>query len=316
MKSQGQKTGGASAAGARMLLIMWAVAAAIFLAGPSLMAQAVTLPPRADNTNHQKDPFRMIGNIYWVGHTQVGSYLIKTPQGDILMDTTSAKEAPWVRDNIEKLGIKLKDIKIILNSHPHAEHMGGFAMFKELTGANIITSKLTADEMAVGGRTDFREDGSEQYKPIKPDQTVDDGGTVELGGVKLTAYITPGHTKGCTTWTTTVEEDGKKYNVVFFCGMAVAGIDRAPLLNNPKYPNIVEDFEHSYKVLRSLPCDVFLYARATTIKLDEKQKRLNQGEKPNPFVDPAGCRGYIDDNENEFLDQLAQQRAALQKKNP
>jgi metallo-beta-lactamase class B len=298
------------------VVLMATVLAGVLLAAGGMLAQEVTIPPGADNFNEKKEPFRMIGNIYWVGHSQVGSFLIKTSQGNILMDTTSPEEAEWTRENIEKLGIKMRDIKIMINSHTHAEHMGGFPMFKELTGARIIMSKLAADEVATGGRTDFREDGSEQYKPFKADQIVADGGTVTLGEVTLTAHLTPGHTKGCTTWTTTVEEDGKKYNALFFCGMATAGIDRAPLLNNPKYPNIVEDYQRSFKVLRALPCDAWFYPRATTIKLQEKEARLNKGEKPNPFVDPAGCKGYIDEYEGLFTDQLNQQLAAAGKKAP
>ena len=296
---------------ARMSRLMRAAVAVLFLAGTSLPAQ--TIPPPADNYNEKKEPFRMIGNIYWVGHTQIGAFLITTPEGHILIDTTSTEQSHWVRENIEKLGYSMKDIKIILNSHAHEEHMGGFAMFQELTGAKIIAAKLAADEMAVGGRTDFREDGSQQYTPVKADETIDDGETVQFGGVTLTVHLTPGHTKGCTTWTMELEEDGKKYNVVFFCGMATAGVDRAPLLNNPKYPNIVEDYQNSFRLLKTLPCDVFLYPRATTIKLHEKQRRLNQGEKPNPFVDPAGCRGYIEEYETLFSDLLAEQRAALQR---
>jgi metallo-beta-lactamase class B len=295
------------------LLALAGLALAVMLLGWSAAAQEVTLPPRADNTNFKHEPFRMIGNIYWVGHSQVGSFLIKTSAGLILMDSTSSEESDWTRENIEKLGYKMRDIKIMLNSHPHAEHMGGFAKFKELSGARLIASKLTADEMAVGGRTDFREDGSEQYTPVRADQIVGEGDKVTLGDVTLTAHLTPGHTKGCTTWTTTVEEDGKTYDVVFFCGMATAGIDRAPLLNNPKYPNIVEDYQHSFKLLHSLPCDVPLYARATTIYMQEKQDRLNKGENPNPFVDPALCKAYIDDTEGVFKDQLQQQLAAAKK---
>ena len=286
---------------------------ALIMIGGSAMAQNLTEPPRADNENHKKDPFRMIGNIWWVGHSQVGSFLIKTPKGHILIDTTSVDEAPWVKENLDKLGIKMKDIKIMLNLHPHAEHMGGFPMFKEATGAKIITSKLTADEMAVGGRTDFREDGREQYKPIKVDQIVEDGGKVEFGGVTLTAHITPGHTKGCTTYTTTVEEDGKKYNVVFVCSLAVSGPDRAPLFNNAKYPKILEDWEHTFKVMHSLPCDLLLYPRATTIHLQEKQARLDKGEKPNPFIDPAGCQQFIKESEALFVKLRDEQRAALKK---
>ncbi len=286
------------------------VLAGVLLAGSGLPAQEITLPPRANNFNEKHEPFRVIGNIYWVGHTEVGAFLIRTSQGLILMDTTSTEQSAWVKENIEKLGFQVRDIKYILNSHTHEEHMGGFPMFRELSGAKIVASKLAAEEMAVGGRTDFREDGSQQYTPFRADQVIEDGGKVTLGDVTLTARLTPGHTKGCTTWTMPVEEDGRRYNAVFFCGMATAGIDRAPLLNNPKYPNIVEDYQRSFRLLRSLPCDVFLYARASTIKMHEKQARLKRGEKPNPYVDPAGCKGYIDHYDEEFTTQLTQQRAA------
>jgi metallo-beta-lactamase class B len=271
---------------------------------------AVTIPDRADNRNVPRDPVRLIGNIYWVGHSQVGSFLVKTSQGAILMDTTSAEQWPWVRANLEKLGIRPRDIKIILNSHTHEEHMGGFAEAKELTGATIVLSRPAAEEVATGGRTDFREDGSEKYKPFKADRIIEDGGTVTLGETTLTAHLTPGHTWGCTTWTTRVEEEGKTYNVMFMCGMATPGIDRAPLLDNPKYPNVVADYQRSFAKLRSLPCDAWFYPRATTIRLDEKLALLAKGVKPNPFVDPLGCQWYIDQYEYEFTEQLAQQLRA------
>ena len=295
---------------------MWmcALVAGIVLGGAGLPAQEITMPPRAENFNEKHEPFRMIGNIYWVGHTEVGAFIIRTSDGLILMDTTSTEQSHWVKENIEKLGFQMSDIKIILNSHTHEEHMGGIPMFQELTGARFIASKLAAEEMAVGGRTDFREDGSQQYTPFRTDQIIEDGGKVTLSDVTLTARLTPGHTKGCTTWTMTTEEDGRKYEAVFFCGMATAGIDRAPLLNNPKYPNIVEDYQRSFRLLRSLPCEVFLYARASTINLHEKQARLERSEKPNPFIDPAGCREYIDHYDEEFTTQLTQQRAAAQRR--
>jgi metallo-beta-lactamase class B len=293
--------------------ISYVLIAGLLLAGSSLLAQGITMPPRADNNNEKHEPFRMIGNIYWVGHTQVGAFLIKTSDGLVLMDTTSTEQSHWVKENIEKLGFRVRDIKYILNSHVHEEHMGGVPMFRELSGAKVVLSKAAADETAVGGRTDFREDGSEQYKPFKADQIIEHGGKLTLGDTTLTAYVTPGHAKGCTTWTMPVEEDGKRYNAVFFCGMATAGIDRAPLLNNPKYPNIVADYQKSFQILHSLPCDVYLYARASTINLHEKQARLKAGEKPNPFVDPAGCREYINHYDEEFTTQLTQQRAAAQR---
>jgi metallo-beta-lactamase class B len=284
---------------------------------PDKPVPQVTIPDRPDNTNVRRAPARLIGNIHWVGHSQVGSFLLKTSQGYILIDSTSTEHWPWVRENLDKLGVKPRDIKILLNLHAHEEHMGGFAMMKELTGATVVLSRATAEEVATGGRTDFRENGSEQYKPFKADRIVEDGGTVTLGDVTLTAHLTPGHSKGATTWTTTVQEAGTTYNVVFMGGMAVPGIDRSPLLDNPKYPNVVTDYQRSFAALRSLPCDVWFYPRATTIRLDEKLKALAAGVKPNPFVDPVGCQWYIDQYEYEFADQLAQQlrvRAALREK--
>jgi metallo-beta-lactamase class B len=291
--------------------VLWTFLASMLMAGYSAQAQQpLTIPPRAVNTNSRKEPFRIIGNIYWVGHTEIGAYLIKTPAGAILMETTSAQQSQWVRENIEKLGVKMRDVKILINSHAHAEHMAGLAMFKEVTGAKLVASKLAADEMVVGGRNDFREDGSEQYPPVKPDRIIEDGGKIELGGTVLTAHLTPGHAKGCTTWTTTVEEDGKKYNVEWVCVMTPAGPDRAPLINNAKYPNIVEDYQHSFATLKSIPCDVFLYARAADLNLAGKQARLEKGEKPNPFVDPEGCKAIIQKSEDLFNKLLTEQRAA------
>ncbi|MEO5895539.1 MAG: subclass B3 metallo-beta-lactamase [Vicinamibacterales bacterium] len=268
---------------------------------------ALAQTPPVDNNNVKREPFRMIGNIYWVGHSQVGSFLVKTPAGLILIDSTSTKDWPWVRENIEKLGFIVKDVKILLNLHTHEEHMGGMARMKELTGAKLIVSEASAAEMAVGGRTDFREDGSQQYTPVKADQTVRDGERITLGGLTLTAHLTPGHSRGATTWTMDVEDGGKTYHTVFISGMSPAGIERATLLNNKKYPNIKEDFELAFTRLKSLPCDVWLYPRAPTIKLDEKQARLNKGEKPNPFVDPKGCQAYIAEYEKRFHDQLKQE---------
>jgi metallo-beta-lactamase class B len=294
--------------------LMCAAVAVLFLAGSPSSGQA----PAEDgsvNGNKPHKPFRVIGNIYWVGLTDHGSYLLTTPKGHILIDTTSAETAPWVRQNIEKLGFKVKDIKIILTTHPHAEHVGGFAMFKELTGAKVMVPALDAAVLADGGRSDFREDGSEKFKPVKPDRSVGDGEKVELGGMTLVAHMTPGHTKGCTAWTTVVEDSGHKYNVVIVCPAAVAG-DRAPLVNNAKYPNIAEDFAKAFSVFRILPCDVFLGMRTAVFKMDEKEKRLEQGEKPNPFIDPKGYQEYIVEYERRYLDQLAKDQGVLATRDP
>jgi metallo-beta-lactamase class B len=285
---------------------MRAAVAVLFLAGASGSAPAQEAAPIE---NKPMKPFRVIGNIYWVGLTDHGSFLITTPEGHILLDTTVAGTAQNVRESIAELGFKLSDIKYIVGLHAHADHMGATAIFKELTGAKFIVSEQDAVVMADGGRSDFREDGSEQFKPVKADRTVRDGDKVTLGGVTLVAHLTPGHTRGCTTWTTTVEDGGKKYNAIFVCGVDVSG-DRSPLVNNAKYPNVSGDFVQSFKVLKSLPGDVFLYTRAATIKLEEKRQRLAKGEKPNPFIDPQGYKDYVAQREKMYLDQLAHDRAA------
>ena len=252
-------------------------------------------------------PFRVIGNIYYVGSSNAGSFLITTPEGHILIDTGYPKTESWVRESIEKVGFRLTDIKIILNSHAHADHVGGHAQFKEWTGAKVLTSEADRGVIADGGRSDFRSDGRELWKPLTPDGTVVDGGKIELGGVTLVAHLTPGHTKGNTTWTTTVVEGGRKYNVVFVGSM---GLNReTPLVRNLKYPRIAEDYARSFAVLKRLPCDVFFAFHAAHFNLAEKKRRLDEKATPNPFVDGAGFRAYIEKNERAFLDQLAKERA-------
>jgi metallo-beta-lactamase class B len=286
-----------------MLSLAVAALAATALCRTSFAQEAAAAP------NVPMKPFKVIGNIYWVGLTDHGAYLITTPQGHILVDTTIDKTVPDVRDSIQQLGFQLNDVKYIVGLHAHSDHMGGVARMKEITGAQFVVMDQDAAVMADGGRSDFREDGKEQFKPVKADRVVHDGDKLTLGGTTLVAHLTAGHTRGCTTWTTTVEDAGKKLNVVFVCGVDVSG-DRSPLVNNAKYPTVAKDFENSFRVLRGLPEDVWLYTRAPNIKLEEKRQRLEKGEKPNPFIDQAGYKEYIDAREKLYKDQMAHDQAA------
>ena len=153
--------------------------------------------------------FRVIGTIHYVGSTNAGAFLISTPEGHILLDTGYPKTEAWVRTSIEQLGFRLADIKLILNTHAHSDHVGGHAQFKEWTGAKILTSQADAPVLADGGRSDFRSDGRELWRPVAADGIVGDGQEVTLGGVTLVAHMTPGHTKGNTTWTMMVDEGGR-----------------------------------------------------------------------------------------------------------
>jgi len=253
-------------------------------------------------------PFRIIGNIYYVGPSQhITSYLITTPQGHILLDSGYEASVGPIRENIQKLGFQMKDVKIMLGSHAHGDHIAGHALMKELTGAKVLSSELDAEVISTGGKADFRQGNG--WKPAKVDQIIQDGEQVKLGNATLVAHLTPGHTKGCTTWTTVVEDGGKKYNVVFLCGMRMS--EGIPLIGTAKYPNMARDFANSFKTLKSLPCDVFLGAHGYWFGLPEKMKRMEQGTGANPFIDPQGYRAYVDSVEREFLDQLKREGGSI-----
>jgi len=175
-----------------------------------------------ENRSLPFEPRKIIGNVYYVGTNLISSFLIVTPAGHILLDTGHIQMLPQVEANIEKLGFKPKDLKIVLNSHAHFDHCGGFAEFKRQTAATIVASSLDGDLMTRGGKGDFANGDDFPYEPIKPDRLIADGERVELGGVSLTAHLTPGHTKGCTSWSMKVGENGKTYDVLFLCGLTVS----------------------------------------------------------------------------------------------
>ena len=254
-------------------------------------------------------PRHIIGNIYYVGMGGVSSWLITTPDGNILIDTTFEECVPQICKNIEQLGFRVGDTKWLLSSHAHVDHTGGHALMKKLTGARIVASAADAHLLETGGADDFSPFPKEllAYTPVKADRIVKDGDEVSLGGVTLTAHLTPGHTKGATTWTMQVEDGGKTYNVVFFSSASIVAPTR--LLNNPDYPNIVEDYAATFKTLKSLPCDIYLAPHGDQFRLDEKLQRLAVGENPNPFIDPDGWKKLISNTENAYLKQLEAEKA-------
>src|SRR6185436_2253952 len=176
-------------------------------------------------------------------------------------------------------------------------------MAKEITGARIVMSEADAALLASGGKTDFLDDIM-PYRPAKADQIVRDGQQIKLGAIALTAHLTPGHTKGCTTWTTVTEEKGKSYKVVFFGSTTVL----TKLVNNPKYPDIARDYAATFRKLKALPCDVFLAPHASFFGLEDKARRVAEGADPNPFVDSKAFPEYIDRAERNFLAQLEKEQ--------
>lgn len=257
--------------------------------------------------NRPQAPFKIIGNIYYVGASDVSSYLIATPQGLILLDSGFAETLPQLRANIATLGFKLEDVRLLLTSQAHYDHVGGMAELQHLTHAKLEASPADAKLMADGGKDDYGFYDRLMYAPVQADRILADGDKLVLGGVSLTAHLTPGHTKGCTTWTMKVAEGGKPYDVVFLCGVTVPGYK---LVNNPGYPNIVSDYEHSFAVLKALPCDVFLGAHGGYYGLQDKLAKLQANPGSNPFIDPVGYRKYLGDSQRDFQRLLAQQQSA------
>ena len=253
--------------------------------------------------NQPLKPFRVIGNVYYVGANEVTSFLITGSAGHVLLDSGFAETASQIQQNIEALGFHLGDVKILLNGQAHFDHAGGLSKLKELTGAQLIASAADAEALARGGKGDFAFGDRLTWDPVKADRIINDGESISLGDTKMTAHLTPGHTKGCTTWTMSVEENGRNLRVVFLGGATIPGYK---LVGNEQYPGIAEDYARTFALLKRLPCDVFLGAHGSYFGLEKKLPRL--GAKPNPFIDPDGYRQYVEKFERAFREQLEREK--------
>lgn len=255
-------------------------------------------------------PFRIIGNIYYVGASDVTSYLVVTPDGDILLDGGLAQTAPQIEANVKTLGFKLSDVKILLNSHAHFDHAGGLAELQKNTGAKLVAMDGDVQQLTRGGHGDFFFEDRDLFPAVTPQRVIHDGETVSLGGTTLTAHRTAGHTRGCTTWTMTAKEAGELYHVVFFCSASV--LDGYKLLAHPghpaSYPGIADDYEKSFRVWKSLPCEVFLGAHGQFFDLTGKRTAQEKGAPKNPFIDPSGYQEYVSQKEADFRKELEQQK--------
>jgi metallo-beta-lactamase class B len=244
----------------------------------------------ADQTT-QFPPHKIIGNIYYVGTKTLSSFLIVTPQGNILLDSTYERNVPVIQKSVEQLGFKFSDVKILLGNHAHGDHQEGDALVKQLTGAQVIA--MAEDVPALQA---LKPGGKEH--PI--DKVIHDGDKVMLGGVTLVAHLTPGHTRGCTSWTATAQDGGKTYNVLFGCSL------RPPATISPA---VAEEFNRSFKLVRTLPCDIQLGDHGAQYNMQAKYAKLKPGA-PNPFVDAANCMMEADVEEAMFHAIMAEQQAA------
>jgi metallo-beta-lactamase class B len=248
----------------------------------------------------------VIDNIYYVGTNEIAQFLITTPEGHILLDSGFEESVSRLRESVRKLGFRFEDIKILLSSHAHIDHVQAHALVRQLTGAQVVASAADAAYIRAGGKGETVFDGVYEWPPCPVDRIVGDGDEVTLGGTSLTAHLTPGHTRGATTYTMKVIDAGKPLDVVFFPSANInAGVR---LIGNTRYPTIVSDFEHSFAVWKALPCDVFLGSHGSFYDMKTKYGLLRDAPSVNPFIDPAGYKRAIAEAEKEFLEELASER--------
>jgi metallo-beta-lactamase class B len=254
-------------------------------------------------------PYRIAGNIYYVGSKGLASYLITTSKGLILINSNLESSVPQIRESVEKLGFKFSDVKILLISHAHWDHCAGSKLIKELTGAKYMVMDPDVPVVEAGGKNDFQYGNTRDslFPPTKVDRVLHDGEEVKLGDVVLVAHLTPGHTKGCTTWTMKAVDGGKTYDVVIIGSPNVnAGYK---LVGNAQYPQIAQDYRRMFSTLKSLPCDIFLGAHGDYYGMTAKYARMKEGTA-NPFVDPQGYRDYVAEREAAFVKELTKQSEA------
>ncbi|BDC52664.1 CAU/MBL1b family subclass B3 metallo-beta-lactamase [Bryobacterales bacterium F-183] len=263
-----------------------------FLAA-AVLAQNYT--PANPEWNQPVEPVKLASNLYYVGASDVSSFLFTSDQGHVLIDSGFRETVPLIKANIEKLGFKLKDVKYLLVTQAHYDHAAGIAELKRLTGAKLLLSAEDAKLAERGGKGDFAFQDNFAFEPVKADGIVKDGDELKLGKtIHMRAYITPGHTKGCTTWSAKVGDQ----TAVVVCGFTAPGYR---LKGNPNYPNIVADFERTFATLEKMPCDIFLAAHASQFHLAEKRASGQFAKKGELAQEMSAARG-------RFRDQLAKQK--------
>src|SRR6185312_6152069 len=293
--------------------------AALCLFTSSLTAAhaALTAPPKPEWTTPLA-PFRIADNLYYVGSKDLGAYLITTPAGDILINSNYVSSAPLIRQSIQQLGFKITDVKILLISHSHWDHDGSSAEILRMTHAKYMVMDGDVGVAQSGGKTDFAYP-TELYARAHVDRILHDNDKVTLGGITLTAHKTPGHTRGCTTWTFQTTLNGKPENVVIVGSWNVNTgyrlVDQSAQSGKPRhkasYPGIADDYRHTFTTLKSLPCDIFLGAHGQYFKMPSKLARMKAGEGEKVWIDPAGYKAAVAEREAAFERELKRQQSGL-----
>jgi metallo-beta-lactamase class B len=255
--------------------------------------------------NEPAEPIRIVGPLYFVGTQGLGSWLFATGDGHILLNTGTPKSGPMIAESVRKLGFNPEDIRIIINGHGHSDHAGAFAYLKQLSGADIL---IMQDDVAIiedGGKSDFQYGRDWQVMgqpPVKVDRALRDGEQVRIGEVLLTAHHTPGHTRGATTWTTTLIQDGKAYSVVFPDG---GGFNPGYRVStpDPSYPGIEDDYRRTLHTWEMLKPDIWLAHHTEYFGMETKRKRAAI-EGVSAWVDPEGYRRFVASKRRAFEDEV------------
>ena len=245
------------------------------------------------------EPFRIAGNLYYVGSSDVTSFLLTGPAGHVLVDGGYPETAPLIVQSIGKLGFKITDVKVLLNSHAHFDHAGGLKELQDASGAQLWISEWDAEAIASGGAHDPSATFISRYPAPRIDHRFRDGTTVRLGPLELTAHVTAGHTRGCTSWSFPVRDGDRELQAVSICSLSL--LPGMSFVEPEKYPGIRADFERSFQTLRSLPADIFLGAHASFFDMHRKLRERAQAQDPvDPFLDGEGYLAYIEDAEKRF----------------
>lgn len=272
--------------------------------GLSIAAMLPSAPATAQEAeqriawNRPAEPFRLIDNVHYVGTHGLSAFLITDPKGHVLIDGGLPESAPLIADNIRKLGFEPKDIRYILVNHAHYDHSGGLAALKTETGAMLLASAGDRPSLE-SGRTEGRPE-LDGFPAVSVDREIGDGETIELGGIRLTTMVTPGHTPGCTSWLL----HGPNRSVLFACSLTVAGQD---LIDDPSYPQAAADFRRTFAKLRATEADVFLNFHPDFFNLDQKRARQIAGDQ-TAFVDAAELERQVERAERMFEEELARQK--------
>ncbi len=275
-----------------------------------MLAPAVLVAQSAEELRSWNQPFpphRIAGNLYYVGSNELACYLVATKSGHILINTGFEQTVPLIRQGVEKLGFRFEDIRILLASQGHQDHVAGHALVRKLTGAKVFVMRGDEGVVRDGGASDFYYADQMRWAPCAVDRVLADGDEVELGGTTLIAHRTAGHTRGCTTWTMTVSEEGKPLHVVIVGGVSVNPGFR--LVGNAKYPSIADDFAATFRTLGALECDIFLGAHGSYYGLADKYAR-SRTEGWKAFADPVGYRRFVARSEQVFRETLREQQAS------